>query len=267
MRRALGLGAVLLAACTEDVVVTPAIDIPFADPDAEAFGVIDELVISIASEGDAIDLVTKRFSRGDTLQITEVPFGSNLVMHMTGLSGTTQVGYGRTCAFSVSPSTGPVEPHVFFSSSRKFATTDVITTARAGGQAFELEGGVVLLGGGTQEIERFDPLAGELVTSTDLLAPRTGAVGALLGVSPARIALVGGTQNNAPARIVELFDPRDGVDTITDTRMGRQGMTATSLADGRVIVIGGYTPGFSFFSASRARTMLSMLAPACFANG
>ncbi len=241
MNRAL-LAVAMLGACTEDVIVSPLIDRPHLDADAEAFGVIDQIVIAIAPEGDDTDLVTKRFDRGDALEIADIPFGSNLVLHMTGFSGMTQIGYGRTCAFPVSPGAGPVAPHVFFSSSRKFATTDITPADRTGGQAFELAGGVVLLGGGTQAIEQFDPLSGELVTSNETIAARTGAVGALLGVSPPRIALIGGFANNVPARIVELFDPRDGLDTIMDMRMGRNGMTATSLSDGRVIVVGGYIP-------------------------
>lgn len=229
--------AVALCGCTQ-VVLTPVIDLPANDPDAEAFAVIDELVVSIAREGNEGDEITKRFQAGGTLELPDTPFGSNLVMHMTGLSGTTQVGYGRTCAFTVSPSSESVSPHLFFSASRKFATTDIITTDRTGGQAFAFEGGVVLVGGGTQVIERFDPFSGELVTQPEMLAARTGAVGALLGASNPRIVLVGG----AGARVVELFDPLEGVDTIAEPRMGREGMTATSLADGRVIAVGGSSP-------------------------
>jgi hypothetical protein len=224
------------------VVVTPAIDVPSAgDPDAEAFHVIDELVMSIASEGSELDDATKRFQPGDALELDSVPFGSNLVLHLTGVSGTTQVGYGRTCAFSVSPGAAALEPHVFFSSSRKFATMsdDIRTAQRTRGQAFSLDGGAILLGGGTQLIEQFDPRTGELTQPAGSLADRSGAVGALLGVSPPRIVLVGGLQ----AGIVELFSVREGLDTIDDNRMDRQGMTATSLADGRVIVAGGYVSG------------------------
>lgn len=237
------LGASLLASCTDEVIVSPVIDIPFDDADAEAFAVIDELVISVAFEGDERDEVTKRFERGDALEMSDVPFGSDLVVHITGLSGTTQVGYGRSCAFPVSPGAGPSAPHVFFSSSRKFATTEIILADRTGGQAFSFAGGVVLLGGGTQAIEHFDPLSGALIPVTDTITARTGAVGALLGISPPRIVLVGGVRpNDAAAGVVELFDPREGVDTIDDPRMDRKGLTATSLADGRVIVIGGYVP-------------------------
>ncbi len=243
MTRAM-LSCVLLAACVDEVVVTPQIDLPFQDPDAEAFPVIDELRISIANEGSESDDVSKSFGPGDTLELPGVLFGSNLVVHLTGSSGTTQVGYGRSCAFTISPGAGPSAPHIFFSASRKFATTGIITTPRTGGQAFSFEGGVVLLGGGTQIIERFDPLSGELVAADDTISARSGAVGALLGLPPSRIVFVGGMQgNDVPARVVELFDPTNGLETITYTQMGRMGMTATSLADGRVVVIGGLGPG------------------------
>lgn len=233
---------VVLGACTNEVIVTPVIDVPDNDPDADAIAVIDELEITIAREGSVSDEASKTFAPGDALELSGVAFGSSLVMYLTGNSGTTQVGFGRTCAFDVTPQDEP-SPHVFFSASRKFATTSIITTPRTGGQAFAFSGGAVLLGGGTRLIERFDPLSGELVTAPQTLASRTGAVGALLGLSPPRIALVGGlVEGNVPARVVELYDPRDGLDTINESRMGRKGMTATSLADGRVIVIGGYLP-------------------------
>ena len=244
MIRGLALLAVV-AACTDEVSLAPVIDVPDgSDPDAEAFGVIDELLVSIAPAGSEIDSVTKRFERGEALELPGAPFGSDLVVHLTGFSGTTQVGYGRTCEVSVSPGADPAPPHLFFSSSRKFATTSIITAERRGGQAIALDGGAILVGGGTQVIEQFDPRTGELSEANDQIAERTGAVGALLGVSPPRIVLVGGLQsNNAPARVVELFDPRRGLDTINDSRMGRKAMTATSLTDGRVIVVGGYLPG------------------------
>lgn len=235
--------ALLLACswgCTE-VVLEPVIDGPANDPDAEAFVAIDELEITLAADGR--DLVTKRFARGDALELPDAPFGSNLVIHMTGYAGMTQVGYGRTCTFAVSPGEDPISPHLFFSSSRKFATTGVIMAPRTGGQAFAYGGGAVLVGGGTQVIEQFDPLSGERIEALDVLAPRTGAVGAVLGVSTPRIVLIGGVQNNIGASVVELFDPREGVDTIANNTMGREGMSATSLTDGRVIVVGGYSQG------------------------
>ncbi len=238
---------VLASACTDEIALQPVIDVPDeTDPDAEAFSVIDTLEISVAPEGSEIESVTKTFKRGERLELPGAPFGSNIVVHLTGFSGTTQVGYGRTCGVTVSPVVEPVSPHLFFSSSRKFATTSIITADRRGGQAIPLDGGAILVGGGTRVIEQFDPRTGELTEASDMIFPRTGAVGAVLGLSPPRIVLVGGLQtNDVPARVVELFDPRRGLDTIDDSRMGRKGMTATSLSDGRVIVVGGYVPGAS----------------------
>jgi hypothetical protein len=243
--RVLAIAIALVPACTDEIALELVIDVPDqSDPDAEAFAVIDELVLSVAPAGSEIDSVTKRFERGDPLELPGSPFGSDIVVHLTGFSGTTQVGYGRTCGVTVSPIADPQSPHLFFSSSRKFATTSIIAADRRGGQAISLDGGAILLGGGTQVIEQFDPRTGELTEAPDVIAARTGAVGALLGLSPPRIVLVGGLQpDNVPSRVVELFDPRQGLDTITDSRMGRKAMTATSLSDGGVIVVGGYIPG------------------------
>jgi hypothetical protein len=88
----------MLAACADNTVdVQPVIDVPTND-NASAFP-LDTLVMSVAHAGDADDLVSQTFAAGQHVTLPGVPFGDDLVIHMTGSVGTSEVAYRhrRTC--------------------------------------------------------------------------------------------------------------------------------------------------------------------------
>ena len=242
---------VLLAACDDPTVdVQPVIDVP-ANDTASAFP-LDTLVMSVAHAGAADDLVSQTFTAGQHVTLPGVPFGDDLVIHMTGSVGTSEVAYGRTCQFAVDASTPPPAPHLFFSREVKFADLDLQPEQRMAGRTLtDVDGAGVILGGadpnGTPigDVERFDPQTGALAVLATL-TPRTGAVPASLGVgADTRIALIGGTDpsTGTGATFVELIEPdaptSRRVERIDDAQMARSGLTATALTDGRVIAIGG----------------------------
>jgi hypothetical protein len=255
MKRALVL--VALGACTDsEVVMTPVIDLPSNDS-ASAFP-LDQLDIGIAHDGDALDLSSAKFAKGQTVQIGGVPFGNDIVVHLTGFVGTSEVAYGRSCSVAVTPNGHVPEPHLYFSRSVKFGqvVTALPPEPRVAGIAITYHDGSGLFVGGEDpnthapvaDVERFDPQTGEL----RVLAPielRVGAVAAPLGVGgDAQVAVIGGldTATNAGAQIVELIEADQPelrrVQTISDVNMSRVGLTATALSDGRVIAIGGRAP-------------------------
>lgn len=247
------LVALVLAGCADNtVVVAPVIDVP-ANDNASAFP-LDELVLSVAHAGDSAELVSQTFSAGQHVSLPGVPFGDDLVIHMTGSVGSSEVAYGRSCKIAVNASEAP-SPHLFFSRSVKFADLDLPTPpeARMAGQAItDVDGAGIVLGGidptteqPLGDVERFDPQTGEL-TSLATLTPRTGAVAASLGVGgDTRIALIGGDDpmTGSGATFVELIEPdapaSRRVERIDDAQMARTKLTATALTDGRVIAIGG----------------------------
>ena len=242
MRRALVLA--LVTGCADRVItISPVIDTPIGDPDADGFSGIDRIEITIAHAGDDVPVASGTFERGDLLEIAGVAFGDDLVIHIDGFDGDTKVAYGRSCAFVVDPNEPPVSPHVFFSRTQKFAPTDLVTASRDGGGGISFLGSGLFVGGTVPQIERFDPATGQLALVATV-SERTGAVEALIGKSP-RVVLLGGEVGGVGANFLELIDPnrrQRPVNEYPDGHLRRIGMTATSLTDGRVIAIGGRPP-------------------------
>jgi hypothetical protein len=67
-------------------------------------------------------------------------------------------------------------------------------------------------------------------------------VQALVGTAPPRVVVIGGAAGSDGAKFVEVVDERR-IDKIDVPEMARVDLTATSLTDGRIIVVGGNPPG------------------------
>lgn len=255
MRRAALLLA--LGACASDsgVQLMPIIDVPTNDT-ASAFP-IDSYTVTIAHDGSPEDLVSATFQAGEPMQIDNIPFGDDLVIHMFGRVGTSEVAYGRTCKFSVRADGRVPAPHLWFSRLVKFGGLEAQPLAREGGTALTFEDGSGLLLGGhvpgnpgspLVQVERFDAANGEYEALHDV-APRLSAASAILGTSDARVAVIGGIEPSTGmgAGFVEVIDAdrttNRQYEKFDDSQMDRIGLSATTLTDGRVIAIGGLTPG------------------------
>lgn len=246
----------LAAGCTDPApVFAPVVELPTNDT-ASAFP-LDSITVSVAHEGAELDLISATFSRGEAIEIPNVPYGDDLVFHMTGRVGTSEVAYGRTCPFAMSGGGDLPAPHIFFSRLVKFGGMALRPLAREGGVALTYNDGSGLLVGGTnpndptdsiEQVERFDPSTGEYETLHDIV-PRIGSAIATLGeVTDAHVVVIGGFDpaTGEGAKFVEVLEAKSTTDRqyemFFEPSMARVGLTASTLSDGRVVVIGGRDP-------------------------
>lgn len=250
------LVALLVVGCADNTqLVAPVIDLP-TNPTASAFP-LDELVLSVAHAGATGDLVSQTFAAGSVIELPGVPFGDDLVIHMIGKVGSSEIAYGRTCPITLAADATPPAPHLYFAREVKFGDLQLTLQPeeRLHGIAITDVAGAGLILGGTNnaalepigEIERFDPQTGELnlLASAPEVTPRFGAVAAALGVGgDTRIAVIGGTNlTGVGATFIELIEPGAPtgrrIERVEDAQIARTRLTATALTDGRVIAIGG----------------------------
>lgn len=252
--------AVALFGCASDaVVIVPVIDSPPpTNTRADPFPNLTTITLSIALAGDPDDLVPlTTFLRGDQLELRDVPYGENLVIHMVGYVGPTEVAVGRTCPFSVRFDEPPPRPHLYFARSFQFVETEA-PQARIGGAAITYHDGSALFLGGfdgtattsaVTSVDRFDPMTGSFEIATtarpamSLVARRGGRVATL---ADGRVVVAGGTDpvTAIAVPIIEVLT----ADAISGRRVEElpAGLLTTRVApafatldDGTVVAFGG----------------------------
>jgi large repetitive protein len=149
------------------------------------------------------------------------------------------------------PTVGPV----------RFAVTGSMKTARDGQTATLLPDGSVLVAGGHNagatksfaSAERYDPKTGTFGPTGSMSQPRMGHTATLIQADGgARVLMVGGYDDSSlrTAAVSELYDPATGKFSITGSLSeARFGHSATLLADGRVLVVGGQSRALALNSA------------------
>ncbi len=133
----------------------------------------------------------------------------------------------------------------------KFTDAGIMNSKRAGHSATLLPDGRVLIAGGSyskndwetlSSAEIYDPATGSFTKTASLNTARMGHEATLL--SDGRVLITGGTSANRDTRLVasaEIYDSTTGAFTETGSMSeARVDHTATLLANGKVLVAGGY---------------------------
>jgi hypothetical protein len=151
-----------------------------------------------------------------------------------------------------------------------FQPVGSLVSARTEHRAVRLSDGKVLLVGGVNQsssAELFDPASGHFAATGSLHQARAGASATLL--PNGKVLVLGGTQTmgpvggGAPAAPVsiasaELYDPAGGLfHPVGSLLIARDSHSATLLADGTVLVAGGYSHGFDGDAQPEWQTLAS----------
>ena len=227
----------LLVACgdTATISIVPVVERP-TDEDADALPELTQ--IRIAIDGTALDSV---FDRGEDIVLADVPLAPNLVLRLDGFLDGQGVAVGRTCPFSLADGNRPA-PRLYFSQVVRTGLLEQLAAPRTGGMAVTLADDTVLLLGGeaSTTIERYDPRTATVVeVDHDPFVGRVGAAIALF--EDGRPAIIGGLVDGTPATESLLISASGTVEAGPDTAvaLGRSNLTATSLADGQILITGG----------------------------
>lgn len=182
-----------------------------------------------------------------TFTLTALPDGRALAVGGSTPGGQAGSGGGQTIRPSASA-------EVFDPATGEWEATGEMTAARFEHTATALPGGRVLVAGGLggdavdgtfaplASVEVFDPAVGQFTTAAAMAEGRTNHVAVPLG--DGTVVVAGGLGDGEPTQralaTAERYDPSGGGwARLPALRQGRAGATATVLADGRVLVVGG----------------------------
>ncbi len=125
--------------------------------------------------------------------------------------------------------------------SNSWTFTGAMNSARENCLATLLNNGMVLIvGGGDETAELYDPLSGIFTLTGTTNGPRNNDTATLL--KNGMVLIAGGEEAGTSLSLAELYNPATGMFSVTGSlNVARQNHTATLLPDGTVLITGGET--------------------------
>lgn len=240
--------AVLVACSDNPPEFVPLVDTPEKGSDAYPYDAIENLTLSIARSGATASIALETGTVGSEVTLSSVPFGEDLVVHLSGTLGNEELAYGRTCAVDILEDSGErLTPHLYFSRLVRWGVGPRLESERNAallGVSLESQGLVLFLEPDSVNIDLVDPTSARGEPMTRLLGAqglaRNAATLSPLGDGA---IVVGGVDvsGNATATI-EFIQPTEiALDAQLRTTPGPalKDHGSVVLQDGRVLVAGG----------------------------
>jgi hypothetical protein len=243
------VGALYVCGCSDPgVVFEPVVEVPPPGDSAYPYEGIEALELSIAHAGDEAPLALATAAPGEPLALVDVPFGSDLIVHLSGTAAGVEIAYGRTCVVDVVSGAPALAPHLYFSRIVRWGSPGAATPLapdRTGGHAYTLpDGRAVFLGGDRDAIEIFDPVVSGAFSA---LSPRTlvRRASLLVPFATGQAIVIGGVdENDRAVPMIEIVDPAASEARQRETMDGPAlvGHAGVLLVDDSIIVAGGLVP-------------------------
>ena len=254
MRAAWSTLAFVVIGCGSDPMLRPIIDTPPASSAGFPYVGIDEVSLAVAEAGDEGNLRVADFQLGDAPRLTNVPFGRDLVVHMSARIAGSISAYGRTCAFDYEAGGQPNDPHLYLARVGRFAEAELgLSASPRGVFAWAMpDGGAGFVGGGIR-LARYD-VGTAVYEEIDTRLDRDRA--AYVPLEDGRLLVIGGEDPEGGAvGEITAIDLRavPGPDAPLDST-SMQAMSSAfgaALTDGSAIVAGGESGGLSLGTAHR----------------
>ena len=212
---------------------------------------VERFIFSVEDE-EGQQLVSRQFGPAGRFLLDDISYGPRRTFRLQGLLRGSPVLVGRSCPTDIQRGR-PLPPvSMLVSGAGSFSPVDdPPPPARLRPLVFARQDGRIVVAGGAPldgsaalaTAQSFDARTGHWMTETGLSAPRRGGELAAFGAKGEFLVVGGEDAVGAPVGAAELYDPMAGFRVVNpNSGFGGDGVRASTLPDGTVLVTGGAEP-------------------------